>query len=178
MNLEKKYKKLAMANKKFINTFKGPDRKRAERYVENKLTKKDRLIFSNNLVKCKFILRAFYKRLDEVHAIGKSVNKSQSDAFIILRNCEEDKKYLLSQIDRYRNFLISFVFKGIDKYFTKEEICQLIGNKETLDKYYMDNGKSKGNFNFTYEYITKYKCEFISCKKTVSPLYRCLKEVR
>lgn len=174
--MKKKYKELTIANKEFVNTFNGPDKKRAKRYVENRLTKKDRLIFSNNLVKCKMVLRCFYICLDELYEIEKSVDKTQENAFMILRKIKEDEKLLLDRIAEHRNFLISFVFKGLDKYFTKEEICQLIGSKQSLDEYYMDNGKSKGNFNFTCEYITKYKCEFMSCKKAVSSLYRCLKE--
>lgn len=175
-----KNNRVKISQKQFINSFNGVDKVRAKKFTLNKLTKKDRLIFSNSLVKCKKVLKKYYQELDEIHRCENLIKNGLQDntSKLILENYTNAKKNLNIQIQNYNYFLLNFVFKGIDLYFTKEEIRQLVGgSKKSLDKYYLENPKDKSK-GFTYRFIYHYKAEIYPYRESdyfsLNPLYRCI----
>lgn len=162
------------------------DRDRYIRIVTGNMQPDDRLYFSNEIIRFKFMLRDYYKRLEE----GRKLNEFYKT---YLDRCEDEevKKYLDENI-KYMNSIngcilsignvIEIILDKMNEYFTENEMIQLISGSheqcKRIKEYY--DKKETGTKSFSQSLIIhhgEYRWrkgrakDFIDCPKWEMPLF-------
>lgn len=173
--------KMIEIKKEYMKIFSEKEADRAIRVVLGEAKGDDRLFISNQLVNIKFKLKKTYKYLDTVYSLKE----------VLPEDFEEE---LLEYIDEYNNHinscakvLIDVILPKLDKYFSDDEIIQLIsGNHEEVKKikeWYSKEEKEMTSPSTLYiVHHAEYRWrkgrskDFVDCPSWEMPLFNCVSD--
>ncbi len=177
-----------------------PEGIKRERFIRLELGTElptDRLLISNILIEKKFRLREIYKDLDYYEGELNRTNKILKSGMVTsesgIKSYESYKKQLEGLLAAYgkeldtHGLLLVYLVELIDKYFSNDEIIQLLGGEYTQAnriKEFYDKSES-GTKCLCESYIIhhieyrwrKGRCkDFIDCPRYEMPLFYCLSD--
>lgn len=166
---------------KYIKVFSEKEADRAMRIFHGKPQDDDRLFLSNRFIDIKLKLKQAYKYLDIVYDLRKLLPEDK----------EEELLGFISEYESYINdcakSLVDLLIPQIDKYFSADEIVQLIsGNYEEVKRIKEWYSKEKtGTPSVATSYIIhhaeyrwrKGRCkDFVDCPRWEMPLFNCISD--
>lgn len=154
-----------------LNEFAKYNSKRTVKVIEKllrgqKLVGNDRLIFSNSLIKIKLELRKYYKDIEKendtikgnqtyINYCNKILDNKSNYEIGYIKRVKEAKKYCEEDTERSRKIifntekiienngvlLVDFILPNLDKYFTLDEIVQIVGGNQERYKQILHDDK-------------------------------------
>ena len=177
-----------------------PEGIKRERFIRLELGTElptDRLLISNLLIETKFRLRQIYREFDSYEDELNNANKVLESGIVIgKRNTkayEGYKKKLEKLLDLYKEelnangLLLVYLVELIDKYFSNDEMIQLLGGEYTQAnriKEFYDKTET-GTKSLCESYIIHHieyrwkkgrSKDFIDCPRYEMPLFNCLSD--
>ena len=186
--------KLDISAEQMLKEKPGLQTERLVRMLKGEMQGNDRLYISNNLIKVKRSLIKQYKKLDyyysEMRAAKRIIEsdapekyKSESETYI------KEIKEIISKIEDYimscGEALIDAYIPSIDKYFSEQEIIQLLSGSYSQAKRIKEfyNKKETGTRSLTDSFIihhVEYRWrkgrnkDFVDCPDWEMPLFNCV----
>lgn len=179
--------KMIEFKERYVKTFSEKETDRAMRLFFGEIKGNDRLFISNRLIDVKFKLKKVYKNLDVIYNYLNAMNSIEA----LPKNEEEE---LLGYIDEYKKYintcgkaLVDVILPEIDKYFSDDEIIQLIsGNHEEVKKikeWYSKKEEEITSLSTIYiVHHAEYRWrkgrskDFVDCPSWEMPLFNCVSD--
>lgn len=166
---------------------------RFKRILKNEAQGDDRLFLSNSIVNMKFKLRDSYKKLDRHYKLRNTINnrlkldsteKSRIEHEEYLANVNDGISELKEGLLNYGALLSSYI-PLLDKYFSEQEIIQLLSGsyeeakniKEYYDKDETGTRSLTDSFiihHIEYRWRKGRSKDFIDCPDYEMPLFNCI----
>lgn len=179
--------KMIEFKERYVKTFSEKETDRAMKLFFGEIKGNDRLFISNRLIDVKFKLKKVYKNLDVIYNYLNAMNSIEA----LPKNEEEE---LLGYIDEYKKYintcgkaLVDVILPEIDKYFSDDEIIQLIsGNHEEVKKikeWYSKKEEEITSLSTIYiVHHAEYRWrkgrskDFVDCPSWEMPLFNCVSD--
>lgn len=180
--------KMIEIKKEYMKIFSEKEANRAIRVILGEAKDDDRLFISNKLVDIKFKLKKAYKHLDAIYHYLDIVHDIKN----VLP--EDDEEELLECINEYKDYinsyakiLVDIILPKLDKYFSDDEIIQLIsGNHEEVKKikeWYSKKDEKINSISTIYiVHHAEYRWrkgrskDFVDCPRWEMPLFNCVSD--